>query len=363
VLHLRSSAGILGAENVIIELAKYSPAYGYHPIVGALKDTRDPFPEFIHMAREHNLETVVFESRGRLDFRCIRRLRQYGCSQEIDIVHCHGYKEDVYGMFLPSHIAKVATNHLWKRLFLRGKINAMIDTVSLQFFDEVVGVSDGIMEDMRKHFVRNTNKISNGIDTEKYVPKEKSTEMMEKLGINPDVVVLGMISSLTFEKGHLYAFQALQHLQKPFPDLHLLVVGDGKMKDELVETCREMNLENRIVFAGGQKNIPEVLSVVDIFLLPSLTEGLPMAMLEAMATGKAVVATRVGENHKVIENGVTGRLIKPENARELWSAIQELLENENERKKMGRRAREVIQKRYSSKTMARSYCSLYDTVL
>lgn len=363
VLHLRSSAGVFGAESVIIELAKHSSNFGYDSMIGALKVDSDPYPEFIDVAKGENIKTTIFEGKGRIDFKCIKNLKKFIRENRIDVLHCHGYKEDLYGIFAPSGVAKVATNHLWKKLFLRGKLNALMDSFFLRFYDKIVGVSDEILNDMKAFCIMNTVKISNGVDTDKFKVNKKSDTLLTKFELPPESKILGMISSLTYEKGHHIAINAFRKIVNKHPDTRLLIVGDGRLMNELRNHVKELSMLDFVIFAGKQKNIPEILSIIDIFLLPSLVEGLPIALLEAMSSGKAVVATKVGENENVISNNKTGILIEPSSEEELTEAILYLLSGRISIKELGKSARDVVVQNYSSVYMTEQYCELYNSII
>ncbi|MCI5140167.1 MAG: glycosyltransferase [Candidatus Electrothrix sp. ATG1] len=116
-------------------------------------------------------------------------------------------------------------------------------------------------------------------------------------------------------------------------------------------------------FVGRRSNINEILSVVDVFLLPSLMEGLPMALLEAMACGKAVIVSRVGENANVVENNMSGILVESGDVAGLADAMQLMIKRNGVRKELGQQAREVVKNKYSSEIMTYNYCHLYDQLL
>ena len=363
VLHLRSSNDLLGAENVIIELCKYSYNFGYQTVIGALKNEDEPFPNFLNLADEYQIETFVFNGKGKIDFTCVQKIRRFVRENKVDILHCHGYKENFYALMMPIRLPKIATNHLWKKSTINTKIYALMDSFILRFFNKVIGVSDEIVKEMRQYGIRKAISIPNGVDIDRFTITPKSFELFHKFRLNPDSLVIGMVSSLTPEKGHKFAVNALKDIIKYFPETKLLIVGDGNQKISLQNQVAQLGLEKVVIFTGRQSNISEIYSIIDIFLLPSLKEGLPMALLEAMASGKAVVASSVGENTNVITHGKTGILVPPSNEKKLVKAILDLFGNPYKIINLGRNARNVVVSRYSSKNMAKRYCKLYDFLL
>ncbi len=376
VLHLRSSGSFLGAESVIIEIAKYSSAFGFQSIIGGIKNDKDPYPEFLTYAQELNIETVLFDGKGRIDFKRAQKIGNYINENNINILHCHGYKDDFYGIISLTRIPKVATNHLWKTTrthlwkipYTRARIYAMLDALFLRFFDKVIGVSHEIVDKMNRYGIKNTIVIPNGVDTTKFDMRSKSFDLLTKFGFDKESIIIGMISSLTEEKGHKYAIEALHYIKLDFPKAKLLIIGDvlpgfEKYEIGIKRQVKELGLDNYVVFAGKQKDIPNILSIIDIFLLPSLKEGLPMALLEAMSSGKAVIATHVGEIPNVINHYKSGLLIAPSNTIELKNEILNLLKNREYIITLGKAARETVVDRYSSKNMTQRYCQIYSSLM
>jgi len=362
VLHLRSSGGMLGAENVVLELAKESSTFGYEGIVGALKNMEDPTPEFITVAESRGLKTKIFECACSFDIRAALNIKKFINNHQVKILHCHGYKEDVFGLVTRAgRISKIATNHLWKTSTLKAKCYCLMDALIIRSYDRIVGVSDEIVQGMNNVGIRNAFKIANGIDCARFNIKPVDAAFVKKYNLQTSDFVLGMISSLSYEKNHQAVFKAISGMDKP--NLKLLIVGSGYLDKDLRKQVEEMGLSERVVFTGTLSNVTDVLSVVKVFLLPSLSEGLPMALLEAMASGKAVVASNVGEVGNVVEHHVNGLLVERNNIDELRSAIEFFFENKEKISEYGCAARSRVVAKFSSKIMAQNYCKIYDSML
>lgn len=361
VLHLRSSGGLLGAENVIIEISKFSENYGYTPIIGAINNADDSYPEFLNLASELNIETSFFKTRGKIDFRCARSIKKFVIDKKINIIHTHGYKENFYTLLANCSLPKIATNHLWKGKSLKSRYYCFLDAVLIRFFDKIVGVSDEIVEHMNRLGIKNTHKVSNGVDIEKFVSLPKNKELQGKYSINNDDFVLGMISSLSLEKNHKIVFEAIKRIDND--NIKLIIVGDGLLRKELEHKVSYLGLEKRVIFVGSQFNIVEHLSLIDIFLLPSLTEGLPMALLEAMSCEKAIIASRVGEVPKVVDHGINGYMFDPNDFVQLVQLINRLYKDEAHLSTIGSFARKTVERKFSSQRMSREYCLLYNSLI
>ena len=180
VLHLRSSGGLLGAENVVLEIAKFSTQNGWESIVGAINDVNDPYPEFLELADTYGVKCALFKSDGKLDFSCVREIKKFIDKYSIDIIHTHGYKENIYSLMVRSGLPKVSTNHLWKTSTLKAKIYCCIDAILIRLFDEIVGVSDEIVNGMRRVGIKHSFKIANGVDCNKFSVVSRNTSFAEK---------------------------------------------------------------------------------------------------------------------------------------------------------------------------------------
>ena len=200
--------------------------------------------------------------------------------------------------------------------------------------------------------------INNGVDIYKFKPQPKSRIMMQKFGLTSDDLVIGMVSSLTYEKNHKMAIDAFKKINSH--KTKLLIVGDGILKEVIQNQVLNAGLKEKIVFTGSQNDIAEILSLFDVFLMPSLKEGLPMAMLEAMACGKAVIASRVGEIPNVVSHNQNGLLVEPENLKQLTNAIKYIIKNQEAVSKYGQCARKTVEENYSSLKMTKEYCDIYD---
>jgi glycosyltransferase involved in cell wall biosynthesis len=348
----------------VLELARLAPESGFSAIVGAVVNHRDARPAFIELATEMGLETAVFAGRGRVDpVRC-QAIREFARTRSVRVVHCHGYKEDLHALMLSRSVRKVATNHLWKRTSLLDVLYCRLDELFLRRFDVVVGVSEDVTREMRLRGIGQATTIANGVDTDAYQPKERSRGLRQSLGLGEADVVVTMVASLTPEKQHRVALATMRILLPRHPRLRLLVVGQGPMETELRALAATTGLHQRVVFAGGRRDIPDVHAASDVYLLASDREGLPMALLEAMSCGKVAVATGVGEVPAMLSDDRCGFLSRGLDAASIAEAIDRALSlTGEERAVMGRRARARVQGSYSARAMSREYCELYRRVL
>lgn len=369
ILHLRSTGEVLGAESVLLEMVSQGDPERYRQVVGVLHDHRDPFPPLARQLNDRGHDARVFTFKQRLDIGVIREIARFMRELPAAIVHCHGYREDLYG-YLASRALKpalVATNHNWLRSNRMLRLYASLDGRVLRRFDHVVGVSAPIVEELRAAGVKDEriSMISNGVALERFNASPSAafaTSVHEMFAQAPETL-LGVVGSLTPEKGHKDLLAALASLVSDFPGLGLLIIGDGPLRAALQQQAETSGLQSHVAFAGTRRDIAELLACLDIFVLPSVREGLPMALLEAMASALPVVATKVGDVATALDHGEAGALIPPGNPAALAEAIRNLINQPDLRRTLGHKARVVAADKYSSKKMAASYMTLYDQLL
>jgi len=154
----------------------------------------------------------------------------------------------------------------------------------------------------------------------------------------------------------------VKNIKDKFKTLKLLIVGDGPLKEDLKQETQRLGISNDVIFTGYRTDIPQLLSVMDIFVLPSLTEGLPMVLLEAMASRKPIIATNVGAIPKVI-NKDNGLLVEPKDVTALQRAIEILLNDKGIKQKFASSSYETVMVKFSSEQMCSKYYELYKEVM
>jgi len=209
--------------------------------------------------------------------------------------------------------------------------------------------------------------IHNGIDLNEFRPSPDTgqTNPRQRLGISLNALVVTCVANLRPPKGHFYLIEAISQTQWKQLNLKLLLVGDGPLREDLEAFARKYHISEAIAFLGAvdRRTVLDVLRITDIFVLPSLNEGLPTAVLEAMAAGCPVVATAVGGMPELVVHNETGLLIPPRDPVALAKALPLLAENEETRKRMGTASKKRVQQFFSIDRMVQEYESLYVQML
>jgi len=367
ILHLRSSGGLLGAEAVILQLAAALPEFGYEVTVGGIFDERDGPPALLAVARARGFACAEIISGGRISISAIRSLRRLMVRGRFDLIHTHGYREDIFACLAAPRAPKVATNHLWKLTSGRLRAYAALDALVLRTFPRVVAVSQAIAEDMAKRGIRAeaSRVIENGVATERLdrsSRRQTRERLRRRLDLSEDSVVFLMVSSLTPEKGHTFALTAFEKLAGEQPQTHLVIVGDGPLSDSLKAQALASRGGDRTHFLGRREDVGALLDAADVFLMSSLSEGLPMALLEAMSGGLPSIATAVGEIPRVLTTE-EGRVVPSRDPVALAAAMQELMVSADLRRRLGDSAHRRVAEQYSARRMAERYARVYREVL
>ena len=359
ILHLVSSGGYYGKESVIINLCSALEKLGCGCEVGAFLHSHTPNDEVVVRAHRQNLAGRTFDCRGRLDLRTIRTIRDHIRAQQIDLVHTHDNKADLYGYLAAKWADRpvVATCHLWFTTNVPSRIYAELDRLVLKHFDGIIAVSPPIGDTLRRARVPEgkVTVIANGIGFSSFLEVEDESSKRE-FGSG---ITIGIVGRLTRQKGHTFLFAAARGILQKFPAASFVVVGEGPDRKPLEALAEELGIAENVYFAGYRDDMAGVYGALDLMVMPSLDEGLPMALLEAMAAKRAVIATSVGAVPDVIEHGVSGLLVKPSDAMELEGAVLSLLNDPSLRRRIGENARNSVVARFSSDLMAQNYLDFY----
>lgn len=183
------------------------------------------------------------------------------------------------------------------------------------------------------------------------------------LGVPAEAPVLGVVARLNPEKGVRYALEAMPRVLRAVDDVHLLIVGYGPLEEELKALANGLEVADHVHFLGPRRDVAVLFRLFDIYVLPSVSEGLPLVILEAMAAGKPMVASRVGGVPEAVEDGRTGILVEPERPDRLADALIGLLSDRERRERFGAAARESFGTRFTAKVMAEQYEAIYDSAL
>ena len=362
VLQLISSGGYYGAENMLLNLCASQQKAGCQNSLMLFYNVHAPNVEFYERARRRGLSVRMVHCQGRADWRAVRQIED--CIQEdgIELLHTHGYKADLYGYVAARRSGKpiVATCHNWVGGTAALGIYNHLDRMALKRFHGLAAVSDSVAQRLLNSGVAATKirTIANGIDVE---PFERA---LPSPALNFDGnKVIGMVARLDLQKGFEYLLRAAHQLCGTFPALKVVIAGEGPDRQAIENMIQRFGLQSSVILAGHHSDMPGIYAAIDIFVLPSLNEGLPMTILEAMAASKPVIATRVGAIPSVIKEGETGLLVDPGDADGLRDALARLLSDSDLCQCLGAAGHDWVRRNYTSEAMAMKYRQMYGEVL
>jgi glycosyltransferase involved in cell wall biosynthesis len=369
VLQLISSSGLYGAETVVLNLSEELERMGSRSVVGVFRNSAKSAPEIASLAAARGLQVEAVRCDGRVDLNAVMRIREIVSREQIDVVHSHGYKSHLYAYSACRNLCPmVATSH---GHYSRRSANGVPSLSDLKFhtyrslernvlhrFDRVVCVSKEMSDELRRAGLSasSVTVIANGVDMEAYCDAAPAADLQyPKSGR----VAIGIVSRLIERKGHRELFRAAREILVRCPNTVYVVIGDGPLQPDLEELAGEYGIASSVIFTGKRSDMANVYSVLDILALPSHAEGLPMAVIEAMAAGKPVVASNVGAIPELIRDGKTGILIEPGNHSSLQEGIVRLLNDPMLRRDLGQNAQELVRKQFSLAAMGRKYYAEY----
>lgn len=366
VLHVIDSAGVYGAEKMLLNLMEEHRRMGLQPVLLSIREQNGRDGGGLdNEAAVRGLQSLgIFMNRGyslKSAFRIMRLARE----NSVDIIHSHGYKGNILLGSLPRSVRKIpiiSTAHGWTATdrFSRIWFYVLLDKFFLKRMDAVVNVNSAVrpVAGVSESFV-----VENGIQELKFDADSCLRSDPEVRDFCSTGFIIGAICRLSQEKGLVHLVEALRLLAKKSDDFKAIIIGDGPEKERLLGLIRGYGLTDKVLLTGYRNNAHNYLPLFSVFALPSLTEGLPITLLEAMQAGVPVVATRVGGVPDVLKNSGSGAAVEPANPQELADAILSLRNNPSLAGVMAKRARDAVLMRYSSQRMAEDYLKVYEAVL
>jgi glycosyltransferase involved in cell wall biosynthesis len=360
--HVLSSFGVGGQERVAVDLAARQVAGGYR--VTAISLAPPPEGPLAESFREVGAEVVTIpRAWNGLDPALVLRLSRWMKANRVDLVHTHNRMALLYGA--PSAwLAGAAAVHSKHGYNPGGGAELVAARVAARCVDAFVAVSSETADVARRRREVDPARLSvvaNGIALERFGPDPaRGARLREALGATGAFVV-GTVGRAAPEKNQALLIRAMAPLLGP--TTRLVIAGDGPSLPALRELAIALGVAGFVHLLGNRTDVPDVLRALDVFVLSSTTEGLPLVIPEAMATGLPVVATRVGGVPNVIDDGRTGFLVPSEDVEALRSRLAALRDDPAARRALGATARATALERFSSERMHRDYLAVYERVL
>jgi glycosyltransferase involved in cell wall biosynthesis len=363
VLYLSHTLSIGGAEEMVSNLVHHLPRERFEPMVCCI-GSLGPIGE--ELASSGEMVTALHADPGLRRPFDLLTIRRYLRRTRPDIVHTFMLTASLYGRLaaalarVPVIIGTEVNIYADKRPH-HALAERLLATVTDRIVTSAVSVKDYYVRQIGVDAAR-VEVIHNAVNFSQLETTADRAELRRRLGLPGDVLVAGVIARLTEQKGHAYLLDALAGVPA-LAAMHLLVVGDGPLRADLEQRASANGLADRVHFVGSRRDLGDLLSVMDLFVLPSLWEGLPLAMVLAMGARVPVVATSVAGIPEVVTDGVTGLLVPPADADRLGGALARLAGEPALRARRGDAAREHVLPRFGVDGYVAAVSRLYEALL
>jgi glycosyltransferase involved in cell wall biosynthesis len=360
VLHLTFDMAIGGTEQVIRQLVENTNADKFDVAILCIEDK---IGDIGQQLLKQGIRISSLHRRTGFDIQLIKAIRRFIIKNNIDILHCHQYTPFVYGVLATflKQVKVIFTEHgrfypdrtSWKR--------KLVNPILAQMTDHITSISKATKQALIDFEFLPSSKIQviyNGI-VDLSSNHYDVIKVKKELSIPLDEIVLGTISRLDPIKNHSMMLNAFKQINTKYPKTKLLIIGDGSLKEDLESLTAELDIVADVIFTGFRVEPQQYLQCMDIFLLPSFSEGTSMTLLEAMSFSKACVVTDVGGNPEIVVNGKTGIVIANDDQRALTNACVSLLEKSDLRINYGLKGQKRFSEHFKVKTMIESFEKLY----
>jgi glycosyltransferase involved in cell wall biosynthesis len=382
ILYLIESLGSGGAESALVSCLRFLDRSRFEPLVCPLDAGKDHWRKSIE---DLGIKIVTPALTGRWDlYRGIVGLRELIAGEKIDLIHSQLYDANIYGRLLGRSlrlpvITSIQSPDYEPEVWREDKGQNRAKVYFFRQLDKYTGRKWCLKWIAVSEFVRNSavaklgihpsqiEIISNSIDFRHFSPQPAAerSAIRRELGADDNAVILLYTARLHPPKGHQYLLTAMPAICRAHKDVHLLLVGAGssEYRSELEHMSQTLGIGRHVRFLGVRRDIRALLSGCDLFVFPSLYEGLPVALLEALAMERACVASGIPPVEEVIRNGQSGILVAPRNPGELSDAVIDLISDCERRRKLGRNGRAFIESRFDIRETIRATEALYLEVI
>ena len=360
-----------GMENGVINLIKGLDPDRYELSVCVLRDSGSVFQRYL--GNNSVKFFPVAKKKEGFDYSLFLRLARLFRQEKIDILHSHNWGTLFHGVLGAKFAAVPVIIHgehgkSFSDLDSRHRARDLARRILYRHLDVIVTVSQQLRDEIIQTTAIDATKviaIANGVDSVKFRPEPVTRQKVAQFGINDQDVVLGTVGRIDPIKDYPSLLRGAAPLINCHSNFKVLIVGDSyekQYRQELTDLAKELGIQDRLIITGWREDVPDLLKTIDIFILPSLSEGMSNTILEAMACGKPVVATRVGSNGQLVDNGTTGLLVPPADPETLSQAIMRLALDKELSHQMGEAGRRKVTEEFSLSQMVSKFENLYSAL-
>lgn len=333
-------------------------------LVNFLKTT-DKTSEFIQEAKKQGIPIQIIRQKSRFDISMIQQAHHLYIKEGCDIIQTHGYKGHIIAIIMKLFykVKWVSVAHGWTSENIRIKIYNSIERFLIRFSDVAIAVSPKLFLELKKYRVnKNTKLILNAVTSPPEPNHIQEEKIKKKFALKPSIV-LGIFGRLSKEKGQTYAITALNELKKTKNNVKLVLLGEGIDEVDLKLQAKNLGLQDDVIFCGYQSNVGDYINMVDFVIVPSLSEGIPNIVLEALAMNKPVIGTNVGGIPEIIGHGKNGWLVEPAEPLQISNMLEKLLSSEEEVLNVTCAANESLFPKFSVETRVNKFIEAYNSIV
>lgn len=366
VLQVIAPISFGGAENVLLSINRLMDKSRFSPIFSVFLNPRRGENELHERLKALKCDVSIIPMNRKNQINNIFALIKIIRKKNIHVVHTHSYRSDIIGLIASIIVKKpiVTTVHGWTSENRKVMVYEYLQKKIMRYFDIVIPVSQQINDVLIQERVKRSRlrKIGNIIDFQGLSVDNDLSDLKRQYNIHGKTPVIGVIGRLRREKGHIILLRAIALLKKDYPNIKVLVIGEGDQEPDLRRFVNAEGMENIVCFCGFQKNVCRFYPLFDLFVLPSFTEGTPLVLLEAMYFKKPIIASRTGGIIDLIEHGFNGELVPPNEPAPLAESISRLLGDKSYAGKMGESGHKYLLKNFSPERWIREIEDVYQSV-
>lgn len=357
VVHVETGRYLYGGARQVLHLLEHLPALGVESLLVCSRGA-----EIAERGRALDVRVVELSMRGDLDLPFAFRLAALLRRERPDLVHVHSRRgADVWGG-LAARMAGVPAV-LTRRV--DNPESALAVRLKYPLYAQIVAITEAVQQVLVGNGVPADRiaVVHSAIDPAPYRQHASRAELVAAFGLDPGAPVLGIAAQLIGRKGHGYLFEALQQLEQRHPSVQLLVFGRGPLEAELRAQAQALGLDGRVHFLGFRDDLGHWLGALDLLVHPALAEGMGVTLLQAAASGTAVIASRAGGIPEAVADGQTGLLVPPADVAALAAAIDRLLDDADLRQRLGAAGPAFVEAGFTASRMAAGNRAIYRRLL
>lgn len=356
IIYIIDTLTVGGAQRFLINMIKGLDREQFEPKVVTIMIKGELAKEILDLG----VEVIHLQKKGKIGWSLIWQLKDFFKKEQPEIVHTNLFGSDTIGR-IAAILARVpvivSTEH--NTNFDQGFIKCLVKKIISLFTAKIIAASEAIRDFSVKNDGINLKKfivINYGIDLNEYPFRGSRI-------INGNKIIAGVAARLEEQKGHIYLIKALPQIVREYPGFKLQLIGGGSLLESLKKEVAALGLNGTVEFLGDRQDVPELFQNLDIFILPSVWEGLGIAILEAQAIGVPVLASNVGGIKEIVKDGETGLLFEPKDSEAIFKSIERLVSNQDLAAKIVEQANKQVRANFDYKIMVKNYTDLYLTLI